>query len=169
MWSKQKWGFTERPEWWPKSGWKPSQKSQQQTKHWHTLLEMPQSGVRPGVSVAAAAFWLLQEQLCCRSRKGRCITSSPLFSTLVVSRSVLETALFYVDPLAELREEAQLRHGAYAQFIRWRFGDSTPRDAVPVIPSCCIWRIRAEYPSPDGKYSGLRLYQAVQSQTDFNR
>uniref|UniRef100_A0A8C1ATI1 P2X purinoceptor n=2 Tax=Cyprinus carpio TaxID=7962 RepID=A0A8C1ATI1_CYPCA len=105
----------------------------------------------------------LQEQLCCRSRKGRCITSSPLFSTLVVSRSVLETALFYVDPLAELREEAQLRHGAYAQFIRWRFGDSTPRDAIPVIPSCCIWRIRAEYPSPDGKYSGLRLYQAVPS------
>uniref|UniRef100_A0A671PUM2 P2X purinoceptor n=1 Tax=Sinocyclocheilus anshuiensis TaxID=1608454 RepID=A0A671PUM2_9TELE len=134
------------------------------------LLEMPQSGCpawcqcgccRPSDS--------LQEQLCCRSRKGRCITSSPLFSTLVVSRSVLETALFYVDPLAELREEAQLRHGAYTQFIRWRFGDSTPRDAVPVIPSCCIWRIRAEYPSPDGKYSGLRLYQAVPSQTDFNR
>ncbi|XP_052460046.1 P2X purinoceptor 4 [Carassius gibelio] len=126
------------------------------------LLEMPQSGspdwcqcdcCRPTDS--------LQEQLCCRSRKGRCITSSPLFSTLVVSRSVLETALFYVDPLAELGDEAQLRHGAYAQFIRWRFGDSTPRDAVPVIPSCCVWKIRAEYPSPDGKYSGLRLYQAV--------
>ncbi|KTF76714.1 hypothetical protein cypCar_00010417 [Cyprinus carpio] len=134
------------------------------------LLEMPHSGCpawcqcgccRPSDS--------LQEQLCCRSRKGRCITSSPLFSTLVVSRSVLETALFYVDPLAELREHTQLRRGAYAQFIRWRFGDSTPRDAVPVIPSCCIWRIRAEYPSPDGKYSGLRLYQAVPSQTDFNR
>lgn len=120
-------------------------------------------GVRRGVSVAAAG--LLTP---CRG-KGRCITSSPLFSTLVVSRSVLETALFYVDPLAELREEAQLRYGAYAQFIRWRFGDSTPRDAVPVIPSCCIWRIRAEYPRPDGKYSGLRLYQAVPSQTDFNR
>uniref|UniRef100_A0A8C1LHJ6 P2X purinoceptor n=1 Tax=Cyprinus carpio TaxID=7962 RepID=A0A8C1LHJ6_CYPCA len=126
------------------------------------LLEMPHSGCpawcqcgccRPSDS--------LQEQLCCRSRKGRCITSSPLFSTLVVSRSVLETALFYVDPLAELREHTQLRRGAYAQFIRWRFGDSTPRDAIPVIPSCCIWRIRAEYPSPDGKYSGLRLYQAV--------
>ncbi|XP_043102618.1 P2X purinoceptor 7 [Puntigrus tetrazona] len=134
------------------------------------LLEMPESGspawcqcgcCRPSDS--------LQEQLCCRSKKGRCITSSPLFSTLVVNRSVLETALFYVDPLAELREEAQLRHGAYAQFIRWRFGDSTPRDAIPVIPSCCIWRIRAEYSSPDGKYSGLSLFQAVPSQTDFNR
>lgn len=111
---------------------------------------------------------ILQEQLCCRSGKGRCITSSPLFSTLVVGRSVLETALFYVDPLAELGE-AQLRHWAYAQFIRWRFGDSTPRDAIPVIPSCCVWRIRAEYPNPDGKYSGLRLHQAIPSQTEFNR
>uniref|UniRef100_A0A9R1SKH5 P2X purinoceptor n=2 Tax=Cyprinus carpio TaxID=7962 RepID=A0A9R1SKH5_CYPCA len=130
-----------------------------------SLLEMPQSGCPAWCQCDCC--WptdSLQEQLCCRSRKGRCITSSPLFSTLVVSRSVLETALFYVDPLAELREEAQLRHGAYAQFIRWRFGDSTPRDAIPVIPSCCIWRIRAEYPSPDGKYSGLRLYQAVPGQ-----
>ncbi|XP_050973573.1 P2X purinoceptor 7 isoform X1 [Labeo rohita] len=134
------------------------------------LLEMPQSGCPDWCQCGCCRPTdSLQEQLCCRSRRGRCITSSPLFSTLVVNRSVLETALFYVDPLAELREEAQLRHGAYAQFIRWRFGDSTPRDAVPVIPSCCIWRIRTEYPSPDGKYSGLRLYQAVLSQTDFNR
>ncbi|XP_016147263.1 P2X purinoceptor 7-like isoform X2 [Sinocyclocheilus grahami] len=134
------------------------------------LLEMPQSGCLAWCQCdCCRPTDNLQEQLCCRSRKGRCITSSPLFSTLVVSRSVLETALFYVDPLAELGEEVQLRHGAYAQFIRWRFGDSTPRDAVPVIPSCCIWRIRAEYPSPDGKYSGLRLYQAVPSQTDFIR
>ncbi|XP_016372438.1 P2X purinoceptor 4-like [Sinocyclocheilus rhinocerous] len=134
------------------------------------LLEMPQSGCLAWCQCdCCRPTDNLQEQLCCRSRKGHCITSSPLFSTLIVSRSVLETALFYVDPLAELGEEAQLRHGAYAQFIRWRFGDSTPRDAVPVIPSCCVWRIRAEYPSPDGKYSGLRLYQAVPSQTDFNR
>nr|AAI63071.1 Purinergic receptor P2X, ligand-gated ion channel, 7 [Danio rerio] len=111
----------------------------------------------------------LQEQLCCRLKKGRCITSSPIFSSLIVSRSVLENALFFVDPLAELHEESQLRHGAYAQFIRWRFGDSTPRDALPVIPSCCIWRIRAEYPSPDGTYRGLRSFQVITSQTEVNR
>ncbi|KAK7146172.1 hypothetical protein R3I93_013804 [Phoxinus phoxinus] len=133
------------------------------------LLEMSQSGCPAWCQCGCCRLSdILQEQLCCRSGKGRCITSSPLFSTLVVSRSVLETALFYVDPLAELQEEA-LRHGAYVQFIRWRFGDSTPRDAIPVIPSCCIWRIRAEYPNPDGKYSGLRLYQAVPSQPKFNR
>ncbi|XP_057213153.1 P2X purinoceptor 7 [Triplophysa rosa] len=133
------------------------------------LLEKPQSGCqdwcRCGCCPPAAN---LHEQLCCRLGKGRCITSCPIFSTLILSRSVLETALFYVDPLMELHEGAQLRYGAYAQFIRWRFGDSTPRDAVPVIPSCCMWRIRAEYPSPDGKYSGLRLHQATPSQAEFN-
>lgn len=133
------------------------------------LLEKPQSGCQAwcqcGCCPPAAT---LHEQLCCRLGKGRCITSSPILSTLILSRSVLETALFYVDPLAELHEGAQLRHGAYAQFIRWRFGDSTPRDAVPVIPSCCMGRIRAEYPSPDGKYGGLRLHQATPSQAELN-
>lgn len=128
------------------------------------LLEKPQSGGQAwcqcGCCQASAS---LHEQLCCRLSKGRCITSSPLFTKLILNQSVLETALFYVDPLAELHEGTQLRHGAYAQFIRWRFGDITPRDAVPVIPSCCVWRIRAEYPSSDGKYSGLRLHQAMSS------
>uniref|UniRef100_A0AAY4DXH7 P2X purinoceptor n=1 Tax=Denticeps clupeoides TaxID=299321 RepID=A0AAY4DXH7_9TELE len=97
------------------------------------------------------------EQLCCRCGRGRCLTSSVLFPKLVLNRSVLQTALLYRDPLAELHEEAQLRHWAYAQYISWRFGDTTPRDAIPVIPSCCVWQIRDEYPSQDGKYSGLRL------------
>ncbi|KAL6458652.1 hypothetical protein MHYP_G00321240 [Metynnis hypsauchen] len=95
------------------------------------------------------------EQLCCRKSKGRCITTSSLFPALVLSRSVLEIALLYVAPLAEQHKDDQLRQQAYAQYIRWRFGDFTPMDAVPVIPSCCVWRIREQYPSPDGKYSGL--------------
>lgn len=129
------------------------------------LLEKPQAWCQCGCCPSAAP---LHEQLCCRLGKGRCITTSPIFSTLILNRSILETALFYVDPLAELNEGAELRHGAYSQFIRWRFGDSTPRDAVPVIPSCCVGRIRAEYPSPDGKYSGLRLHQATLPQAEFN-
>uniref|UniRef100_A0A3B4BWX8 P2X purinoceptor n=1 Tax=Pygocentrus nattereri TaxID=42514 RepID=A0A3B4BWX8_PYGNA len=95
------------------------------------------------------------EQLCCRKSKGRCITTSSLFPALVLTRSILEIALLYVAPLAEQHKDDQLRQQAYAQYIKWRFGDFTPMDAVPVIPSCCVWRIREQYPSPDGKYSGI--------------
>ncbi|KAG8011749.1 P2X purinoceptor 7 [Nibea albiflora] len=48
-----------------------------------------------------------------------------------------------------------LRHCAYRQYITWRFG-VPPNDTHPAIPSCCVWRIREEYPSPDGQYSGFR-------------
>ncbi|KAI4876098.1 hypothetical protein NFI96_024688 [Prochilodus magdalenae] len=97
----------------------------------------------------------LQEQLCCRQSKGRCITTSSLFPALVLTRSILEITLLYAAPLAEQYEDDQLRHQAYAQYIKWRFGDFIPMDAVPVIPSCCVWRVREQYPSSDGKYSGL--------------
>ena len=100
---------------------------------------------------------LLQEQLCCRRGDGVCITSSPLFEQLVLRRSLLEAVLLYQDPLSLPVGEVQiaaLRHCAYRQYINWRFG-VPPNDAHPAIPSCCVWRIREEYPSPDGQYSGF--------------
>ncbi|XP_076127023.1 P2X purinoceptor 4-like isoform X2 [Alosa pseudoharengus] len=99
----------------------------------------------------------LEEQLCCRREPGRCLTSSPLFPALVLRRSTLETLLLYQSPLAELHEEAHLRRGACAQFISWRFGGALPQDAMPVMPRCCVARVRAEFPSPDGRYEGLTL------------
>lgn len=99
----------------------------------------------------------LEEQLCCRRGRGCCLSSSPIFPELVLRRSTLETLLLYQHPLTELHEEAHLRHGAYAQFISWRFGGALPQDAVPVMPRCCVTRIRAQFPSPDGHYGGLNL------------
>ncbi|KAM6965376.1 P2X purinoceptor 7 [Aplochiton taeniatus] len=98
-----------------------------------------------------------QEQLCCRQTSGRCITTSPLFERLVLSHSILEAVLLYREPLSELAEEGRtsfLRHCAYSQYISWRFG-APPTDTHPVIPSCCVWRIREDYPSPDGQYKGF--------------
>uniref|UniRef100_H3DH48 P2X purinoceptor n=1 Tax=Tetraodon nigroviridis TaxID=99883 RepID=H3DH48_TETNG len=92
-----------------------------------------------------------QEQLCCRWSDGTCITSSPLFQLLVLSRSTLEAALLYRDPLSD----RQPGHSAYRQYICWRFGGQA-EDEPPVIPRCCVRRIREEYPSPDGCYSGFR-------------
>ncbi|XP_072243330.1 P2X purinoceptor 7 [Leuresthes tenuis] len=103
---------------------------------------------------ACAASALLQEQLCCRRGDGVCIASSPLFEQLVLRRSLLEAVLLYQDPLALQVQTAALRHCAYRQYITWRFG-VPPNDTQPAIPSCCVGRIRAEYPSPDGQYSGF--------------
>ncbi|XP_010748921.3 P2X purinoceptor 7 isoform X1 [Larimichthys crocea] len=99
-----------------------------------------------------------QEELCCRQSDGTCITLSPLFDQLVLRRSLLEAVLLYLDPLslpADRGQNAALRHCAYRQYITWRFG-VPPNDTHPAIPSCCVWRIREEYPSPDGQYSGFR-------------
>lgn len=97
------------------------------------------------------------EQLCCRQSPGPCITTSAAFPRLVLSRPILESALLYRDPLIDLRKgdaTRLLRHCAYCLYIDWRFGGAQG-DARPVIPSCCVQRIRGQYPSPDGRYSGL--------------
>lgn len=97
------------------------------------------------------------EQLCCRRSDGACITSSPLFELLVLRRSTLDAARLYHDPLSSPAGPGQttsLRHSAYRQYICWRIGDQAD-GSHPAIPGCCVRRIREEYPSLDGQYSGF--------------
>lgn len=111
-----------------------------------------------------------QEELCCRQSDGACITWSPPFRQLVLDRSLLQAVLLYQDPLSPPGGEAQaaaLRHCAYRQYISWRFG-VPPDDSHPVIPSCCVRRIREEYPSPDGRYSGFTPVRMVSVPTQNN-
>ncbi|XP_064210286.1 P2X purinoceptor 7 [Anguilla rostrata] len=99
-----------------------------------------------------------QEQLCCRQSQGPCITTSAAFPRLVLSRPVLESTLLYREPLTDLLKgdsTRPLRHCAYHLYIDWRFGGAQG-DACPVIPSCCVQRIRSQYPNQDGRYSGLQ-------------
>ncbi|KAF7665986.1 hypothetical protein LDENG_00124000 [Lucifuga dentata] len=108
---------------------------------------------------------LPQEELCCRQTNGPCIATSPLFDRLVLCRSLLEAVLLYRDPLSPPPDPSQtttLRHCAYRQYISWRFG--VPHsDTHPAIPRCCVQRIREEYPSPDGQYSGFRPVVTMQA------
>ncbi|XP_038619811.1 P2X purinoceptor 7 isoform X1 [Tachyglossus aculeatus] len=98
------------------------------------------------------------EELCCREKKGPCITTSPLFQELVLSRPTLQFMLFYRDPLMTLDPDGltrELRHCAYKRYIDWRFGSEDMVDFA-ILPSCCRWRIRKEFPKPGGQYSGYK-------------
>ncbi|XP_005403195.1 PREDICTED: P2X purinoceptor 7 isoform X2 [Chinchilla lanigera] len=98
------------------------------------------------------------EELCCRRTPGPCITTSELFGDLVLSRSALRQLLLYQEPLLALDEEAtnsRLRRCAYRCYAAWRFG---PQDVADfgILPSCCRWRIRREFPRSHGPYGGFR-------------
>uniref|UniRef100_A0A8C9PZZ5 P2X purinoceptor n=1 Tax=Spermophilus dauricus TaxID=99837 RepID=A0A8C9PZZ5_SPEDA len=97
------------------------------------------------------------EELCPR-KPGACITTSQLFGKLVLSRHALQLLLLYQEPLLALEAEAtndRLRHCAYRCYTTWRFGSQDVADFA-ILPSCCRWRIRKEFPKSEGPYSGFR-------------
>ncbi|XP_044296537.1 P2X purinoceptor 7 isoform X2 [Varanus komodoensis] len=108
-----------------------------------------------GKCLVAQPYW---EQLCCRRKAGPCITTSALFSQLVLSRSMLQFVLLYNDPLLDMKTEnfnKKFRHCAYKQYIHWRFGDEELEQRA-MIPNCCRWKIRNAFPSENGEYTGFR-------------
>uniref|UniRef100_A0A8C3PHU5 P2X purinoceptor n=1 Tax=Calidris pygmaea TaxID=425635 RepID=A0A8C3PHU5_9CHAR len=99
------------------------------------------------------------EQLCCRRKKGQCITTSHWFQQLVLSRHTLKKALLYKDPFLDLTDgniNNQLRHLAYKQYVHWRFGFFDLEDRA-IVPSCCRWKIRHTYPKEVNNYTGFKI------------
>ncbi|XP_045881927.1 P2X purinoceptor 7 [Meles meles] len=97
------------------------------------------------------------EELCCRKKPGACITTSEPFRKLVLSRQVLQFLLLYQEPLMVLDDSAnsQLRHCAYRCYTTWRFGSQDLADFA-ILPSCCRWTIRREFPKSEGQYTGFQ-------------
>ncbi|NWU62649.1 P2RX7 protein, partial [Pterocles burchelli] len=99
------------------------------------------------------------EQLCCRKKRGQCITTSPWFQQLVLSSHTLKKALLYKDPFLDVTDSNinnKLRHLAYKQYVHWRFGSFDLEDRA-VIPSCCRWEIRNTYPKAGNNYTGFPM------------
>lgn len=98
------------------------------------------------------------EELCCRKKQGACITTSEPFRRLILSRQVLQFLLHYQEPLLVLDADStnrRLRHCAYRRYALWRFGSQDMADFA-ILPSCCRWRIRREFPKSEGQYSGFK-------------
>ncbi|KAM6155770.1 P2X purinoceptor 7 [Rhynchocyon petersi] len=100
--------------------------------------------------------WL--EELCCRKTPGKCITTTSPFQRLILSRVSLQFRLLCQTPLLELDTESnnsQLRHLAYRSYTTWRFSSVEMADFA-ILPSCCRWTIRREFPRSQGQYSGFK-------------
>ncbi|XP_062943604.1 P2X purinoceptor 7 [Cynocephalus volans] len=98
------------------------------------------------------------EELCCRKKPGPCITTSEPFRKLVLSRRILHFLLLYQEPLLELDTDStnsRLRRCAYRCYTTWRFTSQDMADFA-ILPSCCRWRIRREFPKSEGQYSGFK-------------
>ncbi|XP_069611447.1 P2X purinoceptor 7 isoform X2 [Ranitomeya imitator] len=90
-----------------------------------------------------------ENQLCCRSNEGECITNSTMFRKLVLDRHILVYILQYNDPLLNTHDldSEKLVKCAEEQYIQWRFGFNKDITSFSKVPSCCKFEIRNVFDS----------------------
>ncbi|XP_066459366.1 P2X purinoceptor 7 isoform X2 [Eleutherodactylus coqui] len=109
-----------------------------------------------------------ENQLCCRSKKGECITNSDMFKKLVLDRHTLVYILQYNDPLLNTHSivSEKLVKCAEEQYIQWRFGSNKDILAFSKVPSCCKFEIRNAF---DSNIQETLLHAKEQSASDASQ
>ena len=96
------------------------------------------------------------ERLCCKMRP--CISTTEAFNDVCLSRSVLSVCILdrsdFFGDLVEF-SPSNYRKAAYRQYIMYSHG-YLRRGNQMVAPLCVVWKIRDNYPAPDGNYLGFR-------------
>lgn len=96
------------------------------------------------------------ENVCCNKRA--CAAQSTRFYKLCLDADILQLCVLN---RADIRNDAldnstrQFRKAANRQFILDKHG-YLGRGVRRVVPSCCVLKVRAKYPSPTGVYMGFR-------------
>ena len=94
----------------------------------------------------------------CQSIQQYCNSTNPLFSQLVLDGNVLELAMRYMEDILvadPVSNNENFCHAAYRQYVLWQHGRLGKGNRA-VVPSCCVLKVRARYPSPNGLYVGFR-------------
>ena len=100
-----------------------------------------------------------QDKVCCGLQPNNCLSKTPEFRVLCLDRMVLVTATrMNNDHYAQsaILNHDEVRFSAYRQFTYWRHGKLGVAK-LKVIPSCCLWKIREEFPDPNGQYVPFSL------------
>ena len=127
---------------------------------------IPQQGYHP--SSGNAPEWCIcqncvemptaAERKCCKKAPSKCLALDHHWYFLLNPFNIALHNGFRNDILAE-QEEANknksLRHGSYRMFIMWVHKKLSAGDRR-VIPSCCVWKIRNEFPDEFGQYTGFK-------------
>ncbi|XP_066933254.1 uncharacterized protein [Clytia hemisphaerica] len=120
----------------------------------------------PGEPVILAPSWCkcgkckempaLIENKCCMRK--HCVSKLTKFNKYCLDEDLL---VLNIKARCDIRadvwnfETRELRKAAYRQFTLWKYG-RLGNNNRRVVPSCCVLKVRSEFPSPNGIYLGYK-------------